>query len=88
VPKKDCLIPRNASSNASDAEKITTKRRIMTEDIILSTLKKAYFKRLKLSQMKVDKKLEDELDLIEAAVFERKRQLSENEQTQNNDTNT
>lgn len=60
----------------------------MTEDIILSTLKKAYFKRLKLSQMKVDKKLEDELDLIEAAVFERKRQLSENEQTQNNDTNT
>ena len=60
----------------------------MIEDIILSTLKKAYFKRLKLSQMKVDKKLEDELDLIEAAVFERKRQLSENEQTQNNDTNT
>jgi hypothetical protein len=60
----------------------------MTEDIILSTLKKAYFKRLKLSQMKVDKTLEDELDLIEAAVFERKRQLSENEQIQNNDTNT
>jgi len=60
----------------------------MTEDIVLSTLKKAYFKRLKLSQMKVDKTLEDELDLIEAAVFERKRQLSENEQIQNNDTNT
>jgi hypothetical protein len=60
----------------------------MIEDIILSTLKKAYFKRLKLSQMKVDKTLEDELDLIEAAVFERKRQLSENEQIQNNDTNT
>ncbi len=60
----------------------------MIEDIVLSTLKKAYFKRLKLSQMKVDKKLEDELDLIEAAVFERKRQLSENEQIQNNDTNT
>lgn len=60
----------------------------MIEDIVLSTLKKAYFKRLKLSQMKVDKKLEDELDLIEAAVFERKKQLSENEQIQNNDTNT
>jgi len=60
----------------------------MTEDIVLSTLKKAYFKRLKLSQMKLDNNLEDELDLIEAAVFERKRQLSENEQIQNNDTNT
>ncbi len=60
----------------------------MTEDLVLSPLKKAYFKRLKLSQMKLDNNLEDELDLIESAFFERKRHLSENEQIKNNDTNT
>lgn len=60
----------------------------MTEDIVTTTLKNSYFKRLKLSLKKFDKKLEDELDLIEAAIFERKRQLSEDEQTQNYDTNT
>jgi hypothetical protein len=60
----------------------------MTEDIVLTTLKNSYFKRLKLPLKKFDKKLEDELDLIEAAIFERKRQLSEDEQTQNYDTDT
>ena len=60
----------------------------MEEDIVITTLKKSYFKRLKLSLEKVDEKLENELDLIEAAIFERKRQLSEDEQPQNNDTDT
>ena len=57
----------------------------MVEDIIITTLKNSYFKRLKRSLKKFDKQLEDELDLIEAAVFERKRQLLEDEQIQNND---
>jgi hypothetical protein len=60
----------------------------MTEDIVITTLKKSYFKRLKFSLKKFDEKLENELDLIEAAIFERKRQLSEDEQIQNNDTDT
>lgn len=60
----------------------------MEEDIVITTLKKSYFKRLKLSLEKVDEKLENELDLIEAAIFERKRQLSEDKQPQNNDTDT
>ena len=60
----------------------------MAEDIIITTLKNSYFKRLKRSLKKFDKQLEDELDLIEAAVFERKRQLLEDEQIQNNDADT
>ena len=60
----------------------------MVEDIIITTLKNSYFKRLKRSLKKFDKQLEDELDLIEAAVFERKRQLLEDEQIQNNDADT
>jgi hypothetical protein len=60
----------------------------MEEDIVITTLKNSYFKRLKLSLKKSDKKLEDELDRIEAAIFERERQLLENKQPQNNDTDT
>ena len=60
----------------------------MEEDIVITTLKNSYFKRLKLSLKKSDKKLEDELDLIEAAIFERGRQLLEDKQPQNNDTDT
>ena len=60
----------------------------MTEDIVITTLKNSYFKRLKLSLKKFDKKLEDELDLLEAAIRDRQRQLSEDEQTQNYDTDT
>jgi hypothetical protein len=52
----------------------------MEEDIVITTLKNSYFKRLKLSLKKSDKKLEDELDRIEAAIFERERQLLENKQ--------
>jgi hypothetical protein len=70
------------------ARRTTTKRKQMTEDIVITTLKNSYFKRLKLSLKKFDKKLEDELDLIEAAIRDRQRQLSEDEQTQNYDTNT
>jgi hypothetical protein len=70
------------------ARRTTTKRKQMTEDIVITTLKNSYFKRLKLSLKKFDKKLEDELDLIEAAIRDRQRQLSEDEQIQNYDTNT
>jgi hypothetical protein len=60
----------------------------MTEDIVITTLKKGYFKRLKLSLKAFDKHLENELDLIEDAIRERKRQLAEDKTTQNNDTDT
>jgi hypothetical protein len=58
------------------------------EDIVITILKKSYFKRLKLSSKSFDAQLENELNLIEDAIRERQRRLSENKATQNNDTDT
>jgi len=56
-----------------------------SEDIILQSLKKAYFDRMKINSKKFDEQREKQLDLLEDAIRERQLQILA---LQNNDTDT
>ena len=56
-----------------------------SEDIILQSLKKAYFDRMKINPKKFDEQREKQLDLLEDAIRERQLQILA---PQNYDTDT